>query len=139
MTDIVSTSVIERNKVFEYVKAMLGSGMLDLDLDPIHYETALDKALNRYRQRSSNAVEESYSFLELIANQNEYRLPDEIIEVRVLYRRAIGSRTGMGAGGTVFEPFNRFNACLKFLHNTPCTTDEANSGVIVINQEKFFV
>lgn len=106
MTDIVSTSVIERNKVFEYVKAMLGSGMLDLDLDPIHYETALDKALNRYRQRSSNAVEESYSFLELIANQNEYRLPDEIIEVRVLYRRAIGSRTGMGAGGTVFEPFN---------------------------------
>ena len=80
---------------------MLGDGMIDLDLDPIHYETALDRALTRYRQRSPNAVEESYSFLELIQDQNEYRLPDEIIEVRQVFRRAIGSRTGMGAGGTL--------------------------------------
>jgi len=101
-----ATSMIERNKVFEYVRAMLGDGMVDLDLDPIHYETALNRALARYRQRSSNAVEESYSFLELIQDQNEYRLPDEIIEVRQVFRRAIGSRSGMGAGGTLFEPFN---------------------------------
>ena len=101
-----TTSLIERNKVFEYVKVMLGDGMIDLDLDPIHYETALDKALTRYRQRSPNAVEESYSFLELIQDQNEYRLPDEIIEVQSVFRRAIGSRSGLGAGGTLFEPFN---------------------------------
>jgi hypothetical protein len=101
-----TTSLIERNKVFEYVQAMLGSGMIDLDLDPIHYETALDRALTRYRQRSPNAVEESYSFLELIQDQNEYRLPDEIIEVQSVFRRAIGSRSGIGAGGTLFEPFN---------------------------------
>jgi len=101
-----SNSTIERNKVFDYVKLMLGDGMVEVELDPAHYEMALDRALNRYRQKSPNAVEESYLFLELIQDQNEYRLPDEVITVRQVFRRAIGSRTGMGAGGTLFEPFN---------------------------------
>jgi hypothetical protein len=101
-----SNSTTERNKVFDYVRDMLGNGMVDVELDPNHYETALDRALNRYRQKSPNAVEESYLFLELIQDQNEYRLPDEVITVRQVFRRAIGSRSGMGAGGTLFEPFN---------------------------------
>lgn len=101
-----STSLIERNKVFEYVRLMLGDKMIDVELDPEHYEAALDRAITRYRQRSSNAVEESWMFLELIQDQNEYRLPDEVIEVQSIFRRAIGSRSGLGAGGTLFEPFN---------------------------------
>ena len=101
-----STSLEERNKVFDYVKTMLGDGMVEVELDPKHVETALDRAINKFRQRSSNAVEESYMFLELIQDQNEYRLPDEIIEVQSIFRRAIGSRSGLGAGGTLFEPFN---------------------------------
>jgi hypothetical protein len=101
-----SNSTIERNDVFKYVRNMLGDGMVEVELDPVHYETALDRALNRYRQRSPNAVEESYLFLELIQDQNEYRLPDEVITVRQVFRRAIGSRSGIGAGGTLFEPFN---------------------------------
>jgi len=101
-----SSSTAERNKVFDYVRRMLGDGMIEVELDPEHYEMALDRALNRFRQRSPNAVEESYLFLELIQDQNEYRLPDEVITVRQVFRRAIGSRTGIGAGGTLFEPFN---------------------------------
>jgi hypothetical protein len=101
-----SNSTQERNKVFDYIKTMLGDGMIDVELDNKHLEIALDRALNRYRQRSPNAVEESYLFLELIQDQNEYRLPDEVITVRQVFRRAIGSRTGIGAGGTLFEPFN---------------------------------
>lgn len=101
-----TTATIERNKVFDYVKTMLGDGMVEVELDPKHYEIALTRALTRFRQRSPNAVEESYSFLELIQDQNEYRLPDEIVEVQSVFRRAIGSRSGMGAGGTLFEPFN---------------------------------
>jgi hypothetical protein len=101
-----SNSIIERNKVFDYVRLMLGDGMVEVELDPAHYEMSLDRALNRYRQKSPNAVEESYLFLELIQDQNEYRLPDEVITVRQVFRRAIGSRTGMGAGGSLFEPFN---------------------------------
>jgi len=110
MDDLPSTtqsdSTTERNKVFDYCRTMLGDGMIDVELDSVHYETALDRALIKYRQRSPNAVEESYLFLELIQDQNEYRLPDEVITVREVFRRAIGSRTGIGAGGTLFEPFN---------------------------------
>lgn len=100
------TSLEERNKVFDYIRTMLGDGMVEVEFDPKHLETALNRAINRFRQRSSNSVEESYMFLELIQDQNEYRLPDEVIEVRQIFRRAIGSRSGLGAGGTLFEPFN---------------------------------
>jgi hypothetical protein len=95
-----------KQQVFDYCKAMLGDGMIDVELDPVHYETALSRALAVFRQRSDNAVEESYVFLNLIENQNEYILPKEIQQVRQVFRRSIGSRTGGGQGGTVFEPFN---------------------------------
>jgi hypothetical protein len=95
----------EKQKVYDYVRAMLADGMIDVELDPIHYETALTKTLAKFRQRSSHAVEESYMFLELVQDTNDYKLPDEIIEVRSVFRRTLGSRTG-GGTGTNFEPFN---------------------------------
>lgn len=95
----------ERQKVFDYVRAMLGDGMIDVELDPIHYETALTRSLNKFRQRSSHAVEESYMFLELTKDTNDYKLPDEIIEVRSVFRRTLGSRSG-GGTGTNFDPFS---------------------------------
>ncbi len=95
-----------KQQVFEYVKAMLGDGMIDVELDPIHYDTALERALGKYRQRGDSSVEESYMFLTLENNINTYTLPKEIINVRQIFRRSIGSRTGMGDGGTLFEPFN---------------------------------
>jgi len=95
-----------KQRVFDYCKAMLGDGMVDIELDPIHYETALDRALAIFRQRSDNAVEESYAFLTLEESTNEYILPKEIQQVRQIFRRSVGSRSGNGTGGTVFEPFN---------------------------------
>ena len=95
-----------QQEIFNYVKNNLGEGMIDVELDPKHYQTALERALQRYRQRSSNAVEESYAFLELKKNQNKYILPNEIINVREVGRRTVGSRTEGGEGGTLFEPFN---------------------------------
>jgi len=96
----------KKQEVFDYVYALLGGGMVDVELDPIHYETALNKALTRFRQRSDNSVEESYFFMPTVIDQNEYTLPNEIVEVRKIFRRSIGSRTGGGDGGTLFEPFN---------------------------------
>ena len=96
----------QKQEVFNYCRTMLGDGMIDVELDPIHYETALNKALSVFRQRSDNAVEESYCSLNLIEDQNEYILPQEIQQVRQIFRRSVGSRTGGGGGGTVFEPFN---------------------------------
>ena len=97
----------QKQQVFDYVNAFLGGGMVDVELDPIHYETALTKALTKYRQRSENSVEESYITIKFEENQNVYTLPHEIIEVRKIYRRSIGSRLGGSAdGGSLFEPFN---------------------------------
>jgi hypothetical protein len=96
----------QKQEVFDYVEAFLGGGMIDVELDPIHYETALTKAFSKFRQRSDNSVEESYLFMPTVNDQNEYTLPDEVVEVRQLFRRSIGSRSGGGDGGTLFEPFN---------------------------------
>jgi hypothetical protein len=95
-----------KQEVYDYVYTLLGGGMVDVELDPIHYETALTKALTRYRQRTENSVEESYLFMPTVIDQNEYILPKEVMEVRQIFRRSIGSRTGGGDGGSVFEPFN---------------------------------
>ena len=102
----MATLSTKKQEVFDYVNAMLGGGMVDVELDPVHYETALTKALTRFRQRSDNSVEESYMFMPTVVDQNAYTLPSEVIEVRRLFRRSIGSRTGGGDGGTLFEPFN---------------------------------
>jgi hypothetical protein len=102
----MSTTDQAKQQVFDYCKAMLGDGMIDIELDPIHYETALQRSLAVFRQRSDNAVEESYLFLTLVQDQNEYILPKEVQQVRQIFRRSVGSRTGNGTGGTVFEPFN---------------------------------
>ena len=95
-----------RQEIYDYVHTLLGGGMIDIELDPIHYETALNKAFSKFRQRSDNSVEEAYHFMPTVQDQNEYILPTEIIEVRQIFRRSIGSRSGGGDGGSMFEPFN---------------------------------
>ena len=96
----------KKQEVFKYAELNLGGGMIDVELDPDHYETALQTAFTKFRQRSDNSVEESYMFLPLVIDQNDYTLPKEVVEVRKVFRRSIGSRTGGGDGGTLFEPFN---------------------------------
>jgi hypothetical protein len=102
MADLVT----QKQEIFDYVNAFLGGGMVDVELDPIHYESALTKALSKYRQRTEHSVEESFVSLELEEDRNSYTLPHEIEEVRQIYRRSVGSRTGGGDGGSLFEPFN---------------------------------
>jgi len=102
----MATLATKKQEVYDYVHTMLGGGMVDVELDPIHYETALTKALTKFRQRSENSVEESYMFMPTVIDQNTYTLPSEVMEVRTIFRRSIGSRTGGGDGGTLFEPFN---------------------------------
>ena len=102
----MSTLEQTRQPVVDYIKAMLGDGMVDVELDPIHYNTSIDRAFAKYRQKSANSVEESYAFLTLEQDVNEYALSQEVIEVRQCFRRSIGSRTGGGDTGSLFEPFN---------------------------------
>lgn len=92
-----------RNNIIDYVRLRLGDGMIDVEADKEHFEMGIDQAFNRYRQRSSNAVEESYCFLDLYPETQEYILPNHIIDVRQVFRRGIGSVTGTTA--SQFEPF----------------------------------
>jgi hypothetical protein len=94
--------------IIEEVQLMMGYGMIDLDLDPKHYEVALRIALDRYRQRSGNAMEESFLFLDVQPDVAAYELPAEVQEVRYVYRRGYG---GAGGGANV-DPFS-----LGFINN----------------------
>lgn len=91
-----------RQQIIDEVQLMLGGGMVDIELDPNHYQTALTLAFDRYRQRAGNATEEGYLFLRLENNITEYYLPDNVISVRQLFRRGLGSITG----GTQIDPFS---------------------------------
>lgn len=81
---------------------MLGGGLVDVELDPKHYEVALRKAVRRYRQRSSNSMQEAFVFLDIQPEVSEYTLPAEIQEVRSVMRRSMTATTG----GVAFDPFS---------------------------------
>jgi len=92
-----------KQEVFDYIRLGLGDQMVDVELDPEHYEAALARAFRVYRQRAENAVEESFVFLATVDGQSEYTLADEITDVRVVHRRTLGST--LGSTGADFEPF----------------------------------
>lgn len=93
----------QKNDIIDYIRFRLGDGMVDVEADREHYEMGIRQALLRYRQKSANSVEESYAFLDIYPETQEYILPQEIMNVRAMYRRGIGSVTGTTA--SQFEPF----------------------------------
>jgi hypothetical protein len=99
-----STETLKQNLI-DYVRLQLGDQIIDVELDAEHYEAAYQRALGVYRQRAQNAYEESYSFLELVANVNVYDLPQEVISVRQIFRRTFGDSTGPFASN--FDPFSQ--------------------------------
>ena len=98
-----SLEMLKQNLI-EYVKLQLGDQIIDLELDPAHYEAAYQKTLGTYRQRASNAYEESYSFMELVKDVNIYQLPQEVVSVRQIFRRQFGDATGQASN---FDPFSQ--------------------------------
>lgn len=94
-----------KQQLFEYAKLQLGDQIIDLELDPAHFESAYRNAIATYRQRGQNAYEESYSFMELVANVNIYDLPQEVQTVRQIFRRTFGDSTGPFASN--FDPFSQ--------------------------------
>ncbi|SVE23602.1 uncharacterized protein METZ01_LOCUS476456, partial [marine metagenome] len=55
-----------KQEIYDYCRTRLGDGMIEVELDPKHYEVALITAVDKYKQRSESSVEESYGFLELL-------------------------------------------------------------------------
>ena len=92
----------QKSNLVKEMELRLGGQMVDVELDPEHYELAIDKSIEKYRQRAENAVEESFINMTLQKEVNEYTLPNEVIEVKDIYRRTTGVSSGTGND---IEPF----------------------------------
>jgi hypothetical protein len=92
-----------RAAITDYIRMRLGDGIVDVELEKEHYEMGINQALIKYRQKAQNSVEESYAFLQLLPETQEYIMPKEIQTIRAVFRRGIGSVTGTTA--SQFEPF----------------------------------
>lgn len=93
-----------KEALFENLRLRLGGDIVDLELDPDHYEAAYNYAVKLYRQRAQNANIESYTLFRVEKNVYEYTLPQEFINVRALFRRTVGLETGPSS--TAFDPFS---------------------------------
>lgn len=99
-----SLNTLKQNLI-EYVKLQLAGDIVDVELDPAHYEAAYQRTIGVYRQRAQNAYEESYTFMELVKDVNIYTLPQEVVTVRQIFRRTFGDSTGPFASN--FDPFSQ--------------------------------
>jgi hypothetical protein len=93
-----------KEELFKNLSLRLGSGIIDLELDPAHYEAAYQYAIKIYRQRAQNSTEESYTLMGVQTHVNTYTLPQEFINVRQVFRRTVGLETGPAASS--FDPFS---------------------------------
>lgn len=93
-----------KQALFQNLKYRLGDGIIDLELDPEHYDAAYNYAIKIYRQRAQNATAESYILMTVEKNVDTYTLPQEFINVRCIFRRTVGLDTGPGAAS--FDPFS---------------------------------
>ena len=103
-----------RNDVIKDIRLLLGDGMIDIELDPEHYDVALDVAISKVRQRSENSVEEDFYAMELKKDVAEYSLPEEIIEVKQIWHRSFGHGI---SGGVDMDPFELAYANSYFFMN----------------------
>lgn len=93
-----------KQTLFENIRLRLGGDIIDLELDPEHYEASYNYAIKVYRQRAQNATQESYTLMTVIKNVDTYTLPQEFINVRSLFRRTVGLETGPSSSS--FDPFS---------------------------------
>jgi len=79
----------------------LGAQMVDVELDVEHLNLAINIGIQKLRQQSDGSMLEKDIFLHITRDISEYTLPEEVQEVRRLYRRGVGAYT---TGGINFDP-----------------------------------
>jgi hypothetical protein len=94
------TRITSRARLMEEITIALGGTMIDLELEERELNYCINVTLDRYRQRSGNAIEESFVFIDVQPDVSVYTLPDEVQEVRSVYRNVLGS-----SGGASIDPF----------------------------------
>lgn len=98
----MSATESPRTTLKRQLQLLLGSNMVEVELDSDDYELAIDLAVERVRQRTTGGVEESHIFFTLEPFVDTYTMPEEVQEVERLYRRGVGANS---TGGSNFDPF----------------------------------
>lgn len=106
-----------RQEIIDQILVLLGNSLVDVDIELIDLNTALDLALDKYRQRSSNAVQEAGFFLTLRPDMDNYTLPKEIVEITRVWRRGLSANSG-NTTGNQFDPFSLAYTNLYLLQPT---------------------
>lgn len=93
-----------RQKVINQILVLMGNNLIDIDYQPEDLETCMDIALDRYRQRAANSMQEIVFFLPLEMDKQTYTLPKEVVEVNEILRRGLGVNAGINNSGQ-YDPF----------------------------------
>lgn len=105
-----------REQMKQDILITLGGNLIGVELGEDELDMCLRYALDTYRQRSENSVEESYADMWLKKEQAEYFLPNEIVEVNKIYRRGFGNTAGSSA--SVVDPFELAYTNMYLLNST---------------------
>ena len=97
----MSAQITPRTNLIQQISLLLGSELVDVELDNSHYELAITIGIQKLRQQSDGANLEKDIFLHISRDITEYTLPEEVQDVRRLYRRGVGAYTN---GGVNFDP-----------------------------------
>jgi hypothetical protein len=97
----MSSQVTPKVLLMKQIELGLGAQMVDIELDVEHYNLAIALAIQKLRQQSDGSMLEKDIFLHITRDVTEYTLPEEVQEIRRLYRRGVGAYTN---GGINFDP-----------------------------------
>jgi hypothetical protein len=97
----MSSQVTPRVVLMKQIELALGAQMIEIELDVEHLDLAITTGIQKLRQQSDGSMLEKDIFLHITRDINEYTLPEEVQEVRRLYRRGVGAYTN---GGVNFDP-----------------------------------
>ena len=99
----MSAQITPKVVLKKQIELMLGAQMVDIELDVDHINLAITIGIDKLRQQSDGSMLEKDIFLHLTRDMVEYTLPEEVQEVRRLYRRGVGAGS---MGGVNFDPVN---------------------------------
>lgn len=97
----MSAQITPRVLLMKQIELGLGAQMVEVELDVDHLNLAITMGIQKLRQSSDGANLEKDIFLHITRDITEYTLPEEVQEVRRLYRRGVGAYTN---GGINFDP-----------------------------------
>ena len=100
ITDITKV----KQDLIDNIRVRLGDYTIDVEISDKEIDKCIDLALRKLKQRGDAFIEESLVLLTLKANQKEYILPNEIVEIMQIYRRGY-SRAFGSTSGTNMDPF----------------------------------